>query len=104
MYNSKRTSKLQCFSVIFKKKMLFWIGKYSLMIEDSHFFNKCSVGVGEDVSLLSSQRAARDVEVDPQVGVVSFYRHTDVLDRERQAKSETSVNIKKKQNKRTIGE
>lgn len=47
--------------------------------QDSHFFNKCGVGVGEDVSLLSSQRAAGDVEVDPQVGVVSFYRHTDVL-------------------------
>lgn len=59
--------------------------KYSLIIssivKDSHFFNKRGIRVGEDISLLSSQRAARDVEVDPQVGVVSFYRHADVLDR-----------------------
>ena len=48
--------------------------------KDSHFFDKCGVGVGEDISLLSSQGAARDVEVDSQVGVVSFYRHTDVLE------------------------
>lgn len=44
-----------------------------------HFLDKCGIRVGEDISLLTSQRAAGDVEVDPKVGVVSFYRHTDVL-------------------------
>lgn len=47
--------------------------------KNSHFFDKRSIGVGEDVSFLSPKRAAGDVEVDPQVGVVSFYRHADVL-------------------------
>lgn len=47
---------------------------------DSHFFDERGVGVGEDVALLPPQRAARHVEVDPQVGVVSLYRHTDVLE------------------------
>lgn len=47
--------------------------------EHSHFLDKGGVWVGEDVSFLSTQIAAGDVEVDPQVGVVSFYRHTDVL-------------------------
>ena len=44
-----------------------------------HFFDEGSVRVGEDVPLVASQRAARNVEVYPQVGVVSFYGHTDVL-------------------------
>lgn len=44
-----------------------------------HFFNKSGIGVRENVSFLSSQRAARNIEVDPQVCVVSLYRHTDVL-------------------------
>lgn len=42
-------------------------------MEHSHFLDKGGVWVGEDVSFLSTQIAARDVEVDPQVGVVSFY-------------------------------
>lgn len=50
---------------------------------DSHFFHKRSIRVGENVSFLSSQIAAGDIEVDPQVGVVAFYGHTDVLIRER---------------------
>lgn len=48
---------------------------------DSHFFHKRGVGVGEDVPFLPSQVGARDIEVDPQVGVVAFNRHTDVLNR-----------------------
>lgn len=48
---------------------------------DSHFLNERGVGVGEDIPLLSPQRAAGDVEVDPQVRVVAFYGHTDVLRR-----------------------
>lgn len=44
-----------------------------------HFFDESGIGVGEDVPFLSSQRAAGDVEVDPQVGVVALHRHADVL-------------------------
>lgn len=54
----------------------------------SHFLDKGGVWVGEDVSFLSTQIAAGDVEVDPQVGVVSFYRHTDVLMEEPGERSE----------------
>lgn len=50
---------------------------------DSHFFHKRSIRIGENVSFLPSQIAAGNVKVDPQVGVVAFYGHTDVLIRER---------------------
>lgn len=61
-------------------------------MENSHLFDKGGVWVGEDVSFLSTQIAAGNVEVDPQVGVVSFYRHTDVLTVERGEGSERPGN------------
>lgn len=56
-----------------------------------HFFDKSGIGVGENVSFLSSQRAARDVEVDPQVGVVALYRHADVLHSKRKRTDGSTV-------------
>ena len=52
----------------------------------SHFFDKCSVRIGENISFLPSQRTAGYVEVDPQVCVISFHRHTDVLHQDHHSK------------------
>lgn len=44
-----------------------------------HLFDKRGFWVWEDVALVTPQRAAWHEEVYPQIGVVSFHRHTDVL-------------------------
>lgn len=44
-----------------------------------HLFDKRGLWVWEDVALVTPQRAARHEEVYPQIGVVSFHRHTYVL-------------------------
>lgn len=50
----------------------------------SHFLDKSGFRVRKDVALIPAQSTAWTVEVDTQVSVISFHRHTDVLFKERE--------------------
>jgi hypothetical protein len=55
-----------------------------LFPRDSHFLDKSGFRVRKDVALIPAQSTAWTIEVDSQVSIVSFDRHTYVLFKERE--------------------
>lgn len=55
-----------------------------LFAGDSHFLDKSGFRVRKDVALIPAQSTAWTIEVDSQVSVISFHRHTYVLFKERE--------------------